>query len=95
MQKWWFYAFWEFKGLNLVPIDWTNAILMLVQRRRRWANIKTALVQGVVFAGVVVMSADPVNTERSPNAVLMLAINCNAEPTMCQHYINALCLAGG
>ena len=30
---------------------WTNADLMLGQRRRRWTNIKTALVQRLVFAG--------------------------------------------
>ena len=29
----------------------TNAGLILVQRRRRWANIKPVLVQGVVLAG--------------------------------------------
>ena len=29
----------------------TNAGLMLVQRRRRWANIDPALVPGLVFAG--------------------------------------------
>ena len=27
------------------PAHWTNAGLMLAQRRRRWANIKPALVQ--------------------------------------------------
>ena len=30
---------------------WPNAGLMLVQRRRRWANIRPALGQRVVFAG--------------------------------------------
>ena len=30
---------------------WTNAVLMLSHRLRRWANIKTALVQCLVFAG--------------------------------------------
>ena len=64
-QKWWFYAFWEFKGLNLVPTHWTNAILMFDQRRIRWANIKTALVQSFL--------ADPANTKRSSNAGIMLA----------------------
>ena len=34
---------------NTTP--WINAVLMLVQRRRRWANNKPALVQGVVLAG--------------------------------------------
>ena len=29
---------------------------MLVQRRRRWTNIKPALIQGVVFAGIGVFS---------------------------------------
>ena len=30
----------------------TNAVLMLGQRRRRWTNIKTALDQHLVFAGL-------------------------------------------
>ena len=30
---------------------WTIVVLMLGQRRRRWANNKPTLVQGVVFAG--------------------------------------------
>ena len=30
---------------------WNTDVLMLGQRRRRWANIKTALFQRVVFAG--------------------------------------------
>ena len=34
---------------NATP--WTNAGLMVVQRRRRWTNIKPALVQGAVLAG--------------------------------------------
>ena len=32
-------------------ILWNNAVLMLGQRRRRWANIKKSLFQSVVFAG--------------------------------------------
>ena len=31
---------------------WTNVVLMLGQRRRRWPNIKTTLAQGLVFAVV-------------------------------------------
>ena len=31
---------------------WTNAGLMLGQRRRRWPNIKTTLFQRLVFAGL-------------------------------------------
>ena len=31
---------------------WSNDVLMLGQRRRRWTNIKTSLLQRVVFAGV-------------------------------------------
>ena len=30
---------------------WNNDVLMLGQRRRRWANIKTSLFKRVVFAG--------------------------------------------
>ena len=30
---------------------WTNVVLMLAQRRRRWANIKTTLVQSLVCVG--------------------------------------------
>ena len=33
--------------------DWTNAILMLAHRLRRWSNIKIALVQSFMFAGEV------------------------------------------
>ena len=29
---------------------WNTDVLMLGQRRRRWANIKTSLFQSVVFA---------------------------------------------
>ena len=32
---------------------WTNAGLKLVHRLRRWTNIKPALVQRIVFAGIV------------------------------------------
>ena len=31
---------------------WTNVVLLLGQRLRRWPNIKPALVEGLVFAGV-------------------------------------------
>ena len=31
---------------------WNNDVLMLAQRLRRWPNIKTSLVQRVVFAGM-------------------------------------------
>ena len=59
----WKYTLWcknatiELKGL--LPNNrhnsrsWTNAGLMLDQRRRRWASIKTALVQRLVIAGNV------------------------------------------
>ena len=33
-------------------LRWNNDVLMLGQRRRRWANIKTSLFQRVVFAGL-------------------------------------------
>ena len=36
---------------SLVTTRWNNAVLMLGQRRRRWANIKTSLFQRVVVAG--------------------------------------------
>ena len=39
---------------NLVPTNtrhWYNVVLMLVQRLRRWPNIKTTLVKGIVFSG--------------------------------------------
>ena len=36
---------------------WTNADLMLVHRRRRWTNFKSALVQRLVFAGISVTGA--------------------------------------
>ena len=35
---------------------WTNVDLMLAQSRRRWANIKSTLVQGLVFAGSIARS---------------------------------------
>ena len=31
---------------------WANVGLMLVQRRKRWANIKPTLAQRLMFAGV-------------------------------------------
>ena len=34
-------------------IHWANAGLLLVQRRRRWANINPALAQCIVFAGIL------------------------------------------
>ena len=36
---------------------WNNVVLMLGQRRRRWANIKTALFHRLVFAGCLVKSS--------------------------------------
>ena len=36
---------------------WNNDVLMLGQRRRRWANIKTLLFQCVVFAGELMHTA--------------------------------------
>ena len=42
--------------LVVVPANtasWNNDVLLLGQRLRRWANIKTALFELVVFAGVV------------------------------------------
>ena len=41
---------------------WTNADLVLGQRRRRWSNIKLALVQCLVFAGVPSDDQIPVQT---------------------------------
>ena len=42
---------------------WTNAGLMLAQRRRRWSNISPALGQRVVFAGLHgYLSLHPVTT---------------------------------
>ena len=41
-----------------VPSDtrlWPNVVLLPVQRRRRWANIKTALCKRIAFAGVVLL----------------------------------------
>ena len=38
---------------------WTNAALMLAQRRRRWANIKPALVQHLVFTWLVRSGINP------------------------------------
>ena len=49
-----------------VKIIWPNAGLMLVQRRRRWTNIKPGLSQDNVFAGY------PFNTRHWTNAGLML-----------------------
>ena len=40
--------------INVCPANttrWNNDVSMLGQSRRRWANIKTTLFQGVVFAG--------------------------------------------
>ena len=36
---------------HIIPAN-TNAVKMLVQRRRQWANIKTTLVIRLVFAGI-------------------------------------------
>ena len=38
---------------------WTNAALMLAQRRRRWASIKPALVQHLVFTWLVRSGINP------------------------------------
>ena len=35
----------------LKRVPWTNVVLMLGHRLRRWPNIKTTLVQGLVFIG--------------------------------------------
>ena len=34
-------------------IHWTNVGLMLVQRRRRWTNVKPALARSIVLTGMV------------------------------------------
>ena len=39
------------KQKTVSTIRWPNGGLMLVQRRRRWANIKPALVRRTLFAG--------------------------------------------
>ena len=41
-------------GVPANTSHWTNADLLLVQRRRRWANIKSTLVQRLVFSGVLI-----------------------------------------
>ena len=52
-QHWFRVLCWDITA-NTTPR--TNADLMLVQRRRRWTNIKPALIQSVVFAGIGVFS---------------------------------------
>ena len=42
---------WPLRSNPANTIHWNNVVLMLGQRRRRWANVKTTLFQCIVFAG--------------------------------------------
>ena len=59
----------------IVPVNTgllTNVVLMLDQRRRRWANIKTALVKSPVFAGVDAISRIHSSTFRAKGTRVFL-----------------------
>ena len=46
---------WKQTHLLANTSHWINAVLMLAQRRGRWDNIKTALVQCLVFAALIIL----------------------------------------
>ena len=51
-----------YESHNNMPVNkrrWSNVALMLARRRRRWANIKTTLVQSLSFAGYICLSPAP------------------------------------
>ena len=50
--------------LHVYPSDtrrWAGVVLMLGQRRRRWTNIRAALVRRLVSAGWLVSTVDPIS----------------------------------
>ena len=51
---------------------WNNAVLMLGQRRRRWANIKTALFHRLVFAGCLVKSSTVYCRAKAKGSICLL-----------------------
>ena len=101
--------FWRHELLTLSRImspansrRWTNAGLMyaglmLGQRRQRWPNIKPALVQRLVFAGIIMYTGVlSQQTRRWPDAGLMLTQRRRRPPstTLAQHWVNVSCLMG-
>ena len=45
------FPFWYTVSVNTKP--WTNVVLMLVHRLRRWPNIKTTLILGLLYTLVI------------------------------------------
>ena len=77
-------------------MPWTNAGLMLVYRRRRWTNIKPALAQGIVLAGMLQLMG-----HHLPNAgeclmiyvYLLIKLTCHAlNHNTSPHYMNEIYL---
>ena len=58
---------WTKRTISADTIRWTNARLMLVQRRRRWVNINPALVQRLLLIGHATCFILP----RIPHAMLV------------------------
>ena len=75
---------------------WPNAGLMLVQRRRRWNNIKPALGQCVVLVGmwllIRVSETLRANTRQWHMLVERSANVRDGGPTLNKHCVNPLCL---
>ena len=46
---------------------WSNAGLLLGQRRRGWANSKPTLGQRLMFAGITYATAAPIHAQNTPN----------------------------
>ena len=80
-------------GFSANWIHWSNAVLTLPQRLRRWSTIKTTLFQCIVFAGISVAVINMINamecslgeacrarTRRWPNVDLMLARRLRRQP---------------
>ena len=72
---------------------WTNVGLMLGQRRRRWANINTTLVQCLVFAGISHYQPVLVNTTQQTRywtrSIKAMLHSCWATfPTLNHNWLN-------
>ena len=71
----------------------TNVVVMLGQRPRRWAIIKSALVKRVVFAGCAAScqktrDIEPMLGQCWPSVY-------DAGPTLTRHWLDVSCLLGG
>ena len=58
----------------------TNVVLMLVQRRRRWPNIKTTLVKRPVFAGIYILGTGYTVVQSQKKSMCLLFFQISVKP---------------